>query len=299
MTNTSVESPKLNSFRTLLSSQHLGWKDILVKQYQSQLDQSLEGSFPGQSAHWLNFYFTKPFHLIQKHDDRFHESVIQNGNLVFVPAGQTTYWRARSGQTPLSKISIFLQPKLVTQIAESSDLNSDQIKLTSCFSRSDLHLNQITMMLLGELQSGGIMGELYIESLTQILVIHLMRHYSNLQPTIANRHSLTHNRLQQSINYIHAHLDGDLSMVQIASSVNTSPNYFASLFKQAKGISLHQYVIQQRVERARFLLETTDLPIADIASQVGFASQSHLARHCKIFTGMTPKQIANSKTIIF
>jgi AraC family transcriptional regulator len=152
------------------------------------------------------------------------------------------------------------------------------------------------MMLLAELKSGGIMGELYIESLTQVLVIHLLRHYSTLTQTITSvSRSLTHVRLQQAIDYIHAHLERDLSLVQIAGSINISPTYFASLFKQATGISLHQYVIKQRVERAKLLLRTTDLTIASIAFQVGFSSQSHLNQHCKRLTGMTPKQL--SKTI--
>jgi AraC family transcriptional regulator len=98
--------------------------------------------------------------------------------------------------------------------------------------------------------------------------------------------------LESAIDYIHAHLDGNLSMAQIAGSVNTSPTYFASLFKQATGISLHQYVIEQRVERAKLLLETTDLPIPNIAIQVGFANSSHLTYHCKRQTGMTPRQIS-------
>jgi AraC-like DNA-binding protein len=51
-------------------------------------------------------------------------------------------------------------------------------------------------------------------------------------------------------------------MVQIANSVDTSPNYFASSFKRATGVALHQYVIKQRVERAKLLLETTELPLA-------------------------------------
>jgi AraC family transcriptional regulator len=304
MTNTSVESPQLNQLRRLLSSQHMGWKGILVEEYQSQPHQSLERSFSALSEHLLNFHLKQPVHLTQKHDDRLHESIIQNGNLVLVPAGQTTYWRARSDHTPLSKLSIHLQPELVTQIAESSELNGDRIELMGCFSRYDSHLYQIAMMLLAELKSGGIMGELYVESLTQVFVIHLLRHYSSLQPAltepigtiIADLHSLTPSRLQQSIDYIHAHLNGDLSMAQIAGSVNSSPTYFASSFKRATGISLHQYVIKQRVERAKLLLETTDVPIANIASQVGFSSQSHLTQHCKSFTGMTPRQIANSKT---
>jgi AraC family transcriptional regulator len=56
-------------------------------------------------------------------------------------------------------------------------------------------------------------------------------------------------------------------------------------------ISPHQYVMQQRVERAKLILSKTDLAIAAIALQVGFSSQSHLTQHFKRFTGMTPKQV--------
>jgi AraC family transcriptional regulator len=87
------------------------------------------------------------------------------------------------------------------------------------------------------------------------------------------------------------HLDQDLSLGQIAEVINISPTYFASLFKGAMGISPHQYVIQQRVERAKTMLAKKDLAIADIALQVGFSSQSHLTQQFKRFTGMTPKQV--------
>ncbi|WP_218617022.1 AraC family transcriptional regulator [[Phormidium ambiguum] IAM M-71] len=54
------------------------------------------------------------------------------------------------------------------------------------------------------------------------------------------------------IDYIHAHLNCDLSLAELASVVNISPTYFASLFKRTMGISPHQYVIQRRVEQANF-----------------------------------------------
>ncbi|WP_407889495.1 helix-turn-helix domain-containing protein [Scytonema sp. NUACC26] len=57
----------------------------------------------------------------------------------------------------------------------------------------------------------------------------------------------------------------DLSLVQIAGVIHISPTYFANLFKRATGISPHQYVIRQRVERAKLLLLKIDLMIADIA----------------------------------
>nr|WP_242028581.1 AraC family transcriptional regulator [Pseudanabaena sp. FACHB-2040] len=136
------------------------------------------------------------------------------------------------------------------------------------------------------------MGQLYVESLTQILVIHLLRHYSTLtQPIASQNNSFTRIQLEQAIDYIHTYLNRELSLAKLASVVNISPTYFASLFKQATGISPHQYVIQQRVEKAKLMLKKTDLAIADIALQVGFSSQSHLTQQFKRLTGMTPKQI--------
>lgn len=109
--------------------------------------------------------------------------------------------------------------------------------------------------------------------------------------TQCRNRGLTRTQLQQVFDYIQAHLDRDLSLTELAEIINNSPTYFASLFKQAMGISPHQYVIQQRVERAKTMLSKTDLAIADIALQVGFSSQSHLNQQFKRLTGVTPKQI--------
>lgn len=112
------------------------------------------------------------------------------------------------------------------------------------------------------------MGQLYVESLTQVLIVHLLRHYSTFTQSITSQNrSLTHTQLQQAVDYIHAHLNRDLSLAELANVINISPTYFASLFKQATGSSPHQYVIRQRVERAKVMLSKTDLAIADIALQ--------------------------------
>jgi AraC family transcriptional regulator len=185
-----------------------------------------------------------------------------------------------------------LKPELIEQVAEASEIDAQRINLVNCFGKQDLQLHHVAMLLLAELHSGGIMGRLYVESLTQVLVIHLLRHYSTVTQTITSgNRSLTNSQLQQAIDYIHTHLNRDLSLAELAGIVNISPTYFASLFKQAMGISPHQYVIQQRVERAKMMLKRTDLAIADIALQVGFSSQSHLTQQFKRLTGLTPKQV--------
>lgn len=275
----------------MLSSRQLGWNGILVEQYQNPSTPN-ETELPALSDHWLNLPLGHPVHLTQKRDNRLHESIVQKGDCIFVPAGQPSYWRCSGGVSYRPTLYIHLKPGLIAQVAEASEIDTERIDLVNCFSKQDLHLQHIAMLLLAELRSGGMMGQMYVESLTQVLVIHLLRHYSTFTQTITSENrSLTHSRLQQALDYIHIHLDQELSLGQIAEVINISPTYFASLFKRATGISPHQYVIQERVERAKSLLLKTDLSITDIALQVGFSSQSHLTQQFKRLTGITPKHV--------
>ncbi|MBW4542492.1 MAG: AraC family transcriptional regulator [Myxacorys chilensis ATA2-1-KO14] len=273
----------------MLSNQEMGWNGIFVEQYQDLLN-SREVEFPATSNHWLALSMGPPAHLTQKGGDRLHESIIQKGDSILVPAGQPSYWCRRGGIC--DSLHIRLKPELIEQIAEASEIDLKQIDFVNCFVQQDLQLHQVAMLLFAESQSDGVMGRLYIESLTQVLVIHLLRHYSTFAPIITSQNrSLTRTQLQQAIDYIQTHLNRDLSLAELASVIGISPTYFASLFKQAMGISPHQYVIQQRVERAKLMLLRTDLAIADIAVQVGFSSQSHLTQQFKRVTGLTPKQV--------
>ncbi|OWY63588.1 AraC family transcriptional regulator [cyanobacterium TDX16] len=283
------------STKTLvLSSRQLSWNGILVEQYQYSPSPN-EAKSPALSEHRLILPLGQPAPLIQKRDNAKHESILQKGDSIFVPAGYPSSWRSprRDINRPKQQqLHIWLKPESIEQAAEASEIDTDRLDLMNCFGKQDLQLHHIAMLLLAELQSDGIMGRLYVESLTQVLVIHLLRHYSTFtQPITFEDRSLSHTRLQQAIEYIHTHLDRDLSLVEIAQVINISPTYFASLFKRATGISPHQYVVQQRVERAKLLLSKTDLAIADVALQVGFSNQSHLTRHFKRLTGVTPKQI--------
>jgi AraC family transcriptional regulator len=277
----------------VLSSQQIGWNGILVEQYQYSISSKIEEKeIPALSDHWLILPLGYPSHLSQKSDDRLHESLFQKGDSLLVPARKPTYWRCPSSESALTELNIHIQSELIEQVAQASEMDTKGIDLANHFRKQDLQLQHIAMLFLAELQSGGIMGRLYIESLTQALIIHLLRHYSEVaQIFTLEKRSLTSNQLQQVIDYIHTHLDRNLSLVEVAGTINISPTYFASLFKRATGTSPHQYVIQQRVERAKLMLSKTDLAIADIALQVGFSSQSHLTQQFKRLTGVTPKQV--------
>ena len=277
----------------MLSSRQLGWNGILVEQCQYSPSPN-EARSPAISDHRLILPLGPPAPLIQKRDNRLHESILQKGDSIFIPAGYSGSWRCPTKELdrpPKRQLHIWLKPETIAQAAEAFEIDIDRLDLLNNFGQRDSQLHHIAMLLLAELQSDGIMGQLYVESLTQVLVIHLLRHYSTYtQPITSENRNLSDTRLQQAIDYIHAHLDRDLSLVEIARVINISPTYFASLFKRATGVTLHKYVVQQRVEKAKSLLLKTDLAIADIALQVGFSNQSHLTRHFKCLARITPKQ---------
>ena len=85
-----------------------------------------------------------------------------------------------------------------------------------------------------------------------------------------------------------AHLAKDLGLEDLAAVVDLSPQHFARAVCQSTGLPPHRWLTNQRIERARDLLATGNLPIAEIALDCGFADQSHLTTAFRKATGVTP-----------
>jgi AraC-like DNA-binding protein len=88
--------------------------------------------------------------------------------------------------------------------------------------------------------------------------------------------------------YVEAHLGDDLSLTMLAGIACLSPYHFSRSFKQAAGVGPQRYVIQRRVERAKYLLRQTHQPLALIAQETGFGDQSHLTQMFRREIGVTP-----------
>lgn len=164
------------------------------------------------------------------------------------------------------------------------------VELLPQFALSDPLMRNIVLVLQQELLSPGFGGQLYLDSLLTTLCAHLLRHYCTQKPIKILSSSLSQTRLNRVIDYIEAHLAEDLTLMRLATVAQVSPNYFATQFKQSMGITPHQYVIQQRILRAKQLIISRKGTIAEIADCVGFADQSHFTRHFKRLMGVTPKK---------
>lgn len=100
---------------------------------------------------------------------------------------------------------------------------------------------------------------------------------------------LSKRKLQQTIQYINQNLSEDLSLQTIATHIGFSQYYFCRLFKESTGLTPYQYIIQQRIERAKQLLVQDNHSIVDVALQVGFANQSHFCQRFRRITGVSPR----------
>lgn len=97
-------------------------------------------------------------------------------------------------------------------------------------------------------------------------------------------------RLQSVLNYIHANPAADLSAPRLADRAQVSLAHFSRIFREAMGVSPHRYVLSARLDLARKLLTQSTLPIARVAAECGFSSQSHLTASFRAAHSTTPAQ---------
>lgn len=102
-------------------------------------------------------------------------------------------------------------------------------------------------------------------------------------------------KLRQALELIKAHIDRPLYLVQLAAAVALSPFHFHREFKRSTGITPHRYMVQMRIERAKTLLAESDVPLAVMAAQLGFADQSHFTSAFRRRTSMTPRSYRELK----
>lgn len=187
-----------------------------------------------------------------------------------------------------SYLALCLDPTTLEQRV-SDLLEGYSIELLPKFAFSDALLHSIGLALKTELETPGFGGQLYIDSLLTTLTTHLLRHYCVQKSLQVLKGGLPKAKLNQVLDCIQTHLDRDLTLADLAAIAQVSPNYFATQFKRSMGIAPHQYLIQQRIERAKSLMTAGKGSITEIAGSVGFADQSHFTRHFKRLVGVTPK----------
>jgi len=224
---------------------------------------------------------------------RLHSTQMRKGEIGITPKGVPT--QARWHQD-VEFLLLSLSSRLLKRVADEMLIGSDRIEIIPQRGIPDPHIFHLGMALKAELEAGCLSGKLYGESVATALTVHLLKRYSvshNIIPEAENNLSLR--QLQLVIDYIHDNIELDLTLTELAALIQMNSYSFCRWFKCLSGLSPHQYVIKCRIERAKFLLNYTQLPIIEIALRVGCSSQSNFTTLFRKQVGITPKEYRKIK----
>lgn len=222
---------------------------------------------------------------------RVQRQMLFHGGMSLIPVNHVN-WGAWN--QPFQGFSLSLKPAILTRNAAEL-LAVDQVEVPPQKPFYDPLIIQIGLALKADLESQRPGGRLYAETMATALAVHILQNYSaHTHKSVHYLGGLSPTHLKLVKDYINDHLDQELSLEELAAIAQLSPYHFCRSFKRSTGFTPHQYVIRQRVERAKLLLKDRKMGIAEVAIACGFTHQSHLHRHFKCLTGVTPKFFSNS-----
>ncbi|MBP1889476.1 YesN/AraC family two-component response regulator [Clostridium moniliforme] len=96
--------------------------------------------------------------------------------------------------------------------------------------------------------------------------------------------------IDKALKYIDENFKDNINLNTIADKCNLSSCYFSKLFKREVGVNFSQYLKNKKIQHAKKLLKTTEIPILNIAIDLGFEDCGYFIRVFKNIEGITPKK---------
>jgi AraC family transcriptional regulator len=246
---------------------------------------------PATPYHRLGIHVGPPVNAFCQCDGHHHRRVQSHGDIDVVPAGLGGTWE---DDADCSILRLRVSPALVRQAACDLELDPDGVEIAPQFQLRDRRIEHIAWALNTELRPDVASDRLYAESLSMALAVRLVQ--GAVPRTIASvGQTLSSRQKHRLVDFIQAHLDQDLSLVDLAGVAAISVSHLKVLFRRSFGVTVHQYVIHRRVERAKVLLSLGKMPASEVALEAGFAHQSHMAHCMKRVLGITPGSITRTR----
>lgn len=206
------------------------------------------------------------------------------GSMILLPPGtrDRILWHGSSQRLILS-----FGPALLERVAEESA--SSLPAFQSQWSLHDPALQHLISEMGREAAAGWPLGGLYADLVAAGLASLLLRRHAVDSINFSDRKGgLSAPRLRQAMQYITDNLEDDLRLDEIAGQLDLSPFHFAREFRSSTGQTPYQYLIDQRIDRAKHFLRTTGWAVQEIAQMTGFHSPVNFIRTFRQRTGHTP-----------
>src|ERR1700744_1086286 len=172
-----------------------------------------------------------------------------------------------------------------------SDGAYGEVELRASRKFVDPRLSAMVGAVHAEMIAGFPSGRLFLDSVEQAMAVKLVNgHAVRHRPAQLSRGGLGSARLRKIKELIHAKIGDDLSLDEMAQSVGLSTAHFARMFRKSTGETPHQFVLRQRLERAKTMLRAPDARVLDVALACGFKTQQHFAQVFRVVWGVSPTE---------
>jgi AraC family transcriptional regulator len=188
---------------------------------------------------------------------------------------------------------VMMSSEVLEQVAQEASYIRPELQTHDVL--KDLTLRHLMEILLSEKRASFRSGLFFLDSVTTTLASYLLRHYSASSAVLENSTGgLAPSVLRRSIEFIQTHLESNLRLSDLANEAKISSSHFIRSFRQSTGKTPYQYLLYQRIERARSLMRDHRTPLTEVAIASGFADQHHLARVFRRIAGVTPSSYRRS-----
>jgi AraC family transcriptional regulator len=160
-----------------------------------------------------------------------------------------------------------------------SDGAYGEVELRPSRKFADPRLSAMVAAVHAEMAAGFPSGRLFLDSVEQAMAVALVNgHAVRRRPAQISRGGLGPARLRRIRELVHANMEDELSLDEMAESVGLSTAHFARMFRKSTGETPHQFVLRLRLERAQAMLRAPDARVLDVAVACGFKTQQHFAQ---------------------
>ncbi len=172
-----------------------------------------------------------------------------------------------------------------------SDGAYGEVELHPSFKFANPRLRALVAAAHAEMVAGFPSGRLFLDSVEQAIAVALVKDYAvRHRPVEIYRGGLGAGRVRRIKELVDAKMEDDLSLDEMAQSVGLSTAHFARMFRKSTGESPHQFVLRQRIERAKAMLRAPDARVLDVAVACGFKTQQHFAKVFRDVCSVSPTE---------
>ncbi|MEB2847952.1 helix-turn-helix domain-containing protein [Endobacterium cereale] len=189
---------------------------------------------------------------------------------------------------PFDFLLLELSHSSLETIAQEADLPTISA-LKTITAQPDPVLANLARALIPALDHPEEASKLFVDQLTAAIGTHVVQQYGDRSLVRASKPRRL-SRLQENTakSMILENLQGAVSVAELAQACNLSRGYFIHAFRETTGMTPYQWLLRERISRARTLLLASDASLSDVAIACGFSDQSHFTRVFSTVVGVTP-----------